>query len=216
MPRRRAIFIARTPRQLLTIASPGRDDLIDAVTTIGPCTVPELARFLGRSSQGLYYHIRALRDCGVLLETPGSNARRQQTARYDVPGRPVGVLFDFRTEKSRAAVLRLVRGRLKAGARGFERAFRADIAVVEGANRNLWGTRWTGWLSKSELQEVNRIIARLTGMFRKEAGNSATRRHYELTFAIAPTTPQPPRSLEGSPIRAVLLKKRERVSRSTK
>ena len=189
-------YVARDPRQLLVIASPGRDEIIDAVSAIGPCTITELAHFLGRSRNGLYYHVRALRDCGIFLESHRTGGGQQRTARYDLPGRPISVYFDLATEKSRKAVVRLASSRMRSGVRGFKKAFRPGLAVVEGPRRNMWASRWTGWLSEAELERANRCFAQLTGLFRKTAGRSgAGRKYYELTFVLAPTFPQPPANL---------------------
>jgi biotin operon repressor len=185
-------FVANTSAQLAAISSPGRDEIVDAVCSIGPCSVAELAQFLGRSRNGLYYHVRALHSCGIFLESYRTSGKRITTC-YAVPGRPMLVRFDLGTTRSRAAVLRLVGARLRGAMRTFKRACHPDLAIVEGIRRNLWGSRWKGWLSDSELQEVNRIFARLTSMFRKEPGPArAGRKYYELTFVLSPTVPQPP------------------------
>jgi predicted transcriptional regulator len=84
-------YVVTSLTQLLAIASPGREEIIDAVGFLGSCTVAELARFVGRSRHALYYHVRALRDCGLLLETHHSGEGKRTTARYDLPGRPLSV-----------------------------------------------------------------------------------------------------------------------------
>jgi hypothetical protein len=188
--------MTRDPRQLQAISSPGRDEIVDAVGSIGPCSITQLAQFLGRSRNGLYYHVRALRDCGMLLETYQTGGGKQKTARYDVPGRPIVVYFDATIGKSRRAVLQLVGARLRSAMRGFKRAFRPDVAIVEGPHRNIWGSRWTGWLSQVELEQVNRHFAQLTDLFRKTAGpRAAGRRYHELTFVLSPAVPQPHQEL---------------------
>src|SRR6266536_2426836 len=149
-------YVVTSLPQLLAIARPGREDIIDAVGVIGPCSVTDLARFIGRSRHALYYHVRALRDCGLLLETRHSGEGTKPTARYDLPGRPLSVRYDLSTERSRRAVLALARTRLRSAARGFVRACRPETATVEGPRRNLWVARWKGWLSDRELGQANR------------------------------------------------------------
>jgi hypothetical protein len=184
--------MTRDPGQLQVIASPGRDEIIDAVSIIGPCTISELAEFLGRSRNGLYYHIRALRDCGIFLESFQTGGGKQRTARYDALGRPIIVYFDLATPKSRKAVLQLAHARVRTALRGFRRALRPDVAVVEGPGRNVWASRWTGWLSDSELKKVNCHFSQLTALFHKTAGQpSSSRRYHELTFVLAPVVPEP-------------------------
>lgn len=180
-------FVVTSRKQLLAIASPGREEIIDAVGLLGPCTVPDLARFIGRSRHSLYYHIRALRDCGLLLESHRSGERTKTTAVYDLPGRPLSVRFDLSTERSRRAVLALARARLRSGTRGFLRACHPDAAETHGPRRNLWATHWKGWLSDADLEEFNRHLARLIDLLRPAPGRkTAHRRPHEFTFALAP------------------------------
>jgi DNA-binding transcriptional ArsR family regulator len=186
-------YVVTSLKQLLAIASPGREDIIDAVGLIGPCTVTDLACFVGRSRHALYYHVRALRDCGLLLETHHSGEGRRTTARYDLPGRPLSVRYDLNTERARRAVITLARTRLRSAARGFVRACRPDAATVDGPRRNLWVARWKGWLSDRELEEANTHLTRLIDLLRHDAGSpGARRRAHEFTFAIAPIVPKPP------------------------
>ena len=180
-------YIITSVAQLLTVASPGREDLVDAVGVLGPCTITELARFVGRSRNALYYHVNVLRDCGLLVESRRSGQGKKATAYYDVPGRPMIVRFNLSTERTRQAVVALARIRLRSAARGFVRACRPELATVEGPNRNLWVTRWKGWLSNRELQEANIHLARLIELLRHRAGPvSAKRKLHEFTFVLAP------------------------------
>lgn len=183
-------YTATSLEQLLAIASPGREAIIDAVGVIGPCTVPELARSLGRSRHSLYYHVRALRDCGLLLETQHAGEGKKTAARYDLPGRPVLVRYDLSTPRARRAVVALGRTRLRAAARDFARACRPDVSVVEGPRRNLWAAHWQGWLSDRELEKANAHLEALVALLRPTPGpTNANRKLHALAFAIAPITP---------------------------
>ena len=189
-------YIVASPEQLLVIASPGRDRLIDAVDVIGPCTVPDLAQFTGRSRNALYNPIKALRDCGLLIETLRSGEGKKTTAYYDVPGRPMIVRFDLSTTRTRRAVIALGRTRLRSAARQFARACQREGAVVDGPARNLWAASRTGWLSERDLTEVNVLLRRLVDMLGRRAGSkTANRKLHELTFVVTPgATPASPRS----------------------
>ena len=54
-------YIVDSPAQLFALASPGREDLVNAIGLLGPCKVSDLARFLDRTPHALYYHLRQLR-----------------------------------------------------------------------------------------------------------------------------------------------------------
>src|SRR4029079_19744126 len=50
----------KTVRRIGVLASAVRQDILDSVDAIGPCSVAELAQVLGRSPHGLYHHIKRL------------------------------------------------------------------------------------------------------------------------------------------------------------
>ena len=176
-------------KQLVALARPEREDIIDAVAVLGPCTVPEMARFLGRSRHALYYHVRALRAVGLLIESEVRREGVKTTSQYDLPGRPVITKYNLGTARSRAAVMRLGRIRYRTGERGFQRACRSRDVVVEGPQRNLWVAHWKGWLTEEELAEANRLLLELVDVFRHGADADGNRKPHELTFGIAPVIP---------------------------
>src|SRR5262245_16864306 len=193
-------FVATSAKQLRTLASPVREEIIDAVSLIGPCTVTEMSRFLVRSRHALYYHVRALHRAGLLLEMQSSAGKA--VAQYDLPGRPFSVRYDLTTPGVRRAVIALAHIRLRSAARGFVRACDAKVATTHGTRRNLWVTHWKGWLSDRELEEVNTLLMRLVGLLSHEPGQRRRRRAHELTFALAPVVPRasglrPTRSRRG-------------------
>jgi DNA-binding transcriptional ArsR family regulator len=180
-------FVVSSPKQLQVIASPGREEIIDVVGLIGPCRITDLAAMIGRSRNSLYYHVRALRDCGLLLETHRTGEGTKPTAYYDVPGRPLSVRFDLSTPGRRRAVLALARTRIRSAARGFERACRPEAATLEGPRRDLRVTHMKGWLAEEELEEANRLLERLIELVgATEPGAKQGRKSYELTFVLAP------------------------------
>lgn len=183
-------FVVTSAEQLEVIASPGREAIVDTVALIGPCSIPDLARMLGRSRHSLYYHVKALRDCGLLTETLRSGEGIRTTAYYDVPGRPFSVRFDLGSEARRQAVLRLARARVRTAMRGFERACRPDAVTIEGPRRDLYATHVKGWLSGDGLEEANRLLGRLIQLVAAEPADKVSgRRPYEFSFVLCPHMP---------------------------
>jgi DNA-binding transcriptional ArsR family regulator len=180
-------FVVSSSQQLQVIASPGREEIVDAVALLGPCTITDLAGFLGRSRNSLYYHVRALRDCRLLLETHRAGEGKRATAYYETPGRPLSVRFDLSTEPRRQAVMALVRARLRLALKGFLRACRPGAATIDGPRRNLWATHLKGWLSEAELEEANALFARLIDLVgRPDRTADESRKPYEFSFVLAP------------------------------
>jgi DNA-binding transcriptional ArsR family regulator len=183
-------YIVNSHEQVLALASPGREDIIDAVAILGPTGVTEIARFVGRSRHALYYHVRVLRDCGLLIETRVEGKGVKPTAHYDLPGRPILVRYDLGSPKARRAVIALGRSRFRSGQRGFVRGCSSEAAVVEGPRRNLWVAHWKGWLTVRDLEKANRLLHELVDVFTPSVDDSRGRRSpFELTFAVAPVIP---------------------------
>ena len=187
MPRKKRPYYVTSLKQLLALASPGREDIIDAVGVLGPCSVPDIAEFVGRPRNALYYHIRALRDRGLLIETTVQRDGIKTTALYDLPGHPMIARYDLTSPRIRSAVVRLGRRRFRTGERGFVRACRPDIAVTQGPTRNLWVSHWKGWLSDAQVREANVLFNKLVDLYGRSANaDRAGRSPHEITFAIAP------------------------------
>jgi predicted transcriptional regulator len=185
------LFLVTSAKQLQVIASPGREEIMDTIALIGPCSITELGSALGRSRNSLYYHVRALRDCGLLVETQRSGEGKKTTAYYDPPARPLAVHFDLSTKERKRAVVALARARIRSAARGFERACRPSAVTVDGADRNLWATHLKGWLSVEDLREANRLFARLIDLVGRSGGESVQgKKSYEFTFVLAPILPK--------------------------
>ena len=192
------MLVISDPRVIRALASPVRQDVVDGLEAAGPCTVAELAELLGRPADGLYYHLRILERAGILVQSrgPGEDGRKQ--ARYDVAGRPTRLRYEPADRKNVAAVVEVAGGMLRSALRGFRRAFTAGPVVVEGARRNLWASRQTARLSPEELEEVNRLLGRVSDIFSAARGGSPDTPVQEITFVLAPRTPRPARRGEST------------------
>src|SRR5688572_15611419 len=121
----RRMLIAE-PRQIRALASPIRQDILDTVMAIGPCSVADVARALGRRADGLYYHIRRL--IGVRLLVGMGEGELQ----LDVPRKSMYLVYDPSDRRNRAAVLRVISALLRSAGRTFRKGFRPGVAVVSG------------------------------------------------------------------------------------
>jgi DNA-binding transcriptional ArsR family regulator len=190
-------FVVTSVKQLRVIAAPGREELVDAVGLLGPCSAGPLASFLGKSRHALYYHLKALTAVGLLkvMKTPGQTKR--EVAIYDLPGRPFLVRYDLKEKGSRGAVIALGKTRFRTAARGFVQACDPRYAVTNGTRRNLWVAHWKGWLNDAELEEINALFKRLVKVARSDPRLRSGRQPHELTFAIAPVVSRRGRPRNG-------------------
>lgn len=174
------------------IASPVRQELVDTLEALGgTATIAELAEQLGRPADGLYYHVQILVRAGLFEPAPGGTSRAGRSeARYRTPARAGELKLVYRPREPRnaAAVKGVVGGMLRIARRDFDGALAGEV-VTSGARRELWAARGTGWISDAELVELNRLLARLSGLLRRP--RSRTRqRLVSLCFVLAPMVPR--------------------------
>lgn len=177
--------------QIRALASPARQEIVDAVASMGPVSVAALAQSLGRTPNAFYFHIRKLESLGLLVRRTGGGARGRPSVLYDVPGRPVTMIYQPAQSRTKAPMGKLVRSMVSSAARSFARGYRPGIAVVAGEERNLWAARAKRWLSTRELREVNKHLRVLMALLNGPSGASAGKGQLmELTFVLAPAPVQ--------------------------
>lgn len=179
-------YAIESPAAVRALASPVRQEIVDAVTAAGPCTIAQLGKHLGRAPDSLYFHVRRLVAVGLLVERDAQRRGRHVAAVYDVPGRPMRVAYASRVPAR--SIQSVVKGALRLGMRDFERAFSLSNAAVEGPGRNLWGGRAKGWVSEAEAREINAHIDRIMDII--HAGRPGKgRRQQSFSFVLAPVQP---------------------------
>ena len=159
---------------------------MDALESAGPCSVRELAALLGRRPDALYYHIRVLREVGLLAQfSPEEDGERGATV--DVMFRPLQLHYELGDRSNRDGVCRVVGAMARSAQRNFRRAFRPGVAEVAGTARDLWAGRCQGWLSEEDMHEVNRLLNRLLSILRaRQAPTRRGAKRREITFILAP------------------------------
>lgn len=181
------VFVIDDPRAVRVLASPIRQEIVDAFVAAGPSSIAEVARHLGRASDSLYFHVRRLVSVGLLVEKEPRREGRHVAAVYDVPGRPMRIAYGGALGRGsgRRAVGSVVQGAVRLGARDFARASERGDACVTGPHRELWGGRAKGWVDEAGLEELNALIERASAIL--HAGRPGKgRRAVSFTFILAP------------------------------
>lgn len=174
-------------RQIRALASPLRQDLVDAVAADGPCTIAELAERVGRPADALYHHVRRLVATGLLVEGSVQRGGGRPGVRLSVPGRPMLIAYDQLARGNVAASTDVVATMLRSARRGFVRALAEPAARTWGPHRNLWGGRAQGWLTAKDVKTANALLARLLALFlRGKRAKRDGRALHEVTFVLAP------------------------------
>lgn len=177
------------PEQISSLASPVRQEIVDTVKALGPCSVAEVADELGRPADGLYYHLRRLLRSGLLVEAGERAAARGREKLYASPGGEHGIQLRYAPADpdNVEAVTRVVGGMMRVTERDFAAALSSGRVVVEGPLRDLWAARMKGWLSDAELAEARGLLDRLRELFERPRRGDDQRLH-ALTFVIAPVS----------------------------
>ncbi|MGH8172179.1 MAG: helix-turn-helix domain-containing protein [Rhodanobacteraceae bacterium] len=172
------------------LASPTRIELIDTLEALGgEASVAELAAQLGRPADGLYYHLRQLAAGGLIVEENATDGRRYRSR---VRGERLRLRYRPGSTANSKAVGRVAASVLRVAGRDFARAIADADTTVEGSLRELWASRGKGWVGKSELVEINRILMRLIMLLQRP--RTANRdRLIALSWILAPVDAKPAR-----------------------
>lgn len=184
------------PRLIRLLASAVRQELVDTLAALGgEASIARLADELGRPADGLYYHVRALVRGGLLVETPTSKTG-EAVYRLAGDGAPLRLAYVLGPGGNGEEVVRFVRGLMQIASSDFEAATAAGALTVSGSGRELWASRNKGWLSDSDLAEVNALLERLSVLVSQPRSADRTRLA-SLAFCLAPLDPQPRRRRGG-------------------
>ncbi len=183
--------------QIAMLASPTRLEIVMTLEALAqPSTVAELAAEMGRPADGLYYHLRALVGCGLLVEDARAGDRRYRS--ITPRGGRIRLRYRLGESGNARAVRRVAAGMLRLAERDFARASARAGTVVEGSQRELWVARLRGWVDAADLTEINRRLHELIEiMDRPRPSPSQPSRMLALTWLMAPLDPRPARRGAG-------------------
>jgi len=194
MPAPRRYVITRHD-QLAAIVSPLRQEILDVMARLGVASLAEVAAILGRSADGLYYHVRALLRVG-LLRPAGSRRTGGPGGRSEALVRAAASEFALRyagsPPREAKAATAIVGSMMRLGTRDFHRGLLDPGNVLNGPGREVWALRSTGWLSRAEVAGVNRHIRALNEAVRS-TGRGKGKRLYAVTILLTPLDRQPRR-----------------------
>jgi hypothetical protein len=178
------------PAQIRALASTLRQDIVDQVQAMGGASVPDLAEALGRPADALYYHVRALRRVGLLVEAGTRQRGRHVETVYATvdPARRLKLEYRRGGATATAPMRTLVASMLRSARSEFDAAIADPDCVVDGPQRELWAGRIKGWLTPAELARANALLIQL-GTLLSSPRTAQRDRLYSLQFVLAPSQP---------------------------
>lgn len=187
--RRPRLYPIRDPRQIEALATPARQEVIDALQVNGPCSVAELAASLGRAPDSLYYHVRKLEKVGLIVPAGARTSGAREEILYDTPASRVAIDVEPETPEQKKSLMRLVSSALRMAERDLRAALDAGLAVYRRSTaRNAWGGRVKGWLTDEELATVRDHIEAVNEIVLRSRQRSGSALH-AVTFVMTPIVP---------------------------
>jgi len=179
-----ARFRVSDPEQLAALESPLRLQIVDTAAALGPCSVSDLARQVGRKRESLYFHVARLEEVGLLRVVGERGTRRRAETLYETPGREIDVEHRPGDEDNARAHARIGAANLRLTARDLPAAFRST-SRTSGVRRELQVARIKGWLDATDLRRANALIDELQALFR-DGQRRPRARLFNLTTALLP------------------------------
>lgn len=173
------------PQQLSVLVSPVRQNIMDRLEAIGPCTVADLAAQLSLAQDALYYHVRKLEGAGLVVRSDTQKGPGRDAAVYDLAAREWHIDYRPGDAENEDCVTAITAGMLRQSQRDFERGFAAAHAVTRGPARSLWSLRLESALDEDELATINHHLQAILKILRKpqRKGDAPL---YAMTWVLAP------------------------------
>lgn len=179
------MFEIRDVRQIRILASPLRQAIVDALEASGPQSVAELGGILGYAPDALYHHLRLLSRGGLLRSEPRQASGGRQCAVFALRAKRTRLCYNPSDKQNRNAITAVAASMLRDASRAFAKAM-TRAPVVRGRRRNLWTGRRTGWLTPSELEQLNELLHLMIRLMEQGKPRGRRTKLYALTFALAP------------------------------
>ena len=150
------------PRQLETIASPRRQDMLARLAACGPLSIRELAEQVGARPTALYHHLEKLLDVGLVIEAGSRLRNRRRETLYETVAQRLRLSRAHRDPKHAEAVADIVSAQTRQLARDFRGGQISAARADDGDERNLTFFRLVGRPSAEQLARINACLVELT------------------------------------------------------
>jgi DNA-binding transcriptional ArsR family regulator len=175
--------VIKTKKQLATIVSGARQEIVDVLSQMETPSVAELATALGRPADAIYYHLRILQRAGLVACAGSRNHGKRQEQLFRTISPDLRLEYQIGKRGNAREITAIVCSMLRLGGRDFRDAFQGGDAKVTGHCRELWALRTTGWLKPEEVVKLNRSISSLARAVSKPRRKG---RLYGITVLLTP------------------------------
>jgi DNA-binding transcriptional ArsR family regulator len=174
-------YVVRNERQLAALASSARQEIIDVLSQMGTVSVAELASALGRPADSLYYHLKVLKEIGLVVAAGNREHGNRKEELLRAVSSDLRLQYDIGRERRK--ITAIASSMLRLGIRDFRSSIQSSKVKLSGPGRELWALRKTGWLTSQEIGRVNQRIEGLANDVSKPRGRG---RLYAITVLLTP------------------------------
>lgn len=135
---------------------------MSAFEALGTTSVRALAEHLGRSAESLYFHIRKLLACGLVVEAGTRPTGRRNEQLYRLVARRLRIAGDPGDADFADAMTQMCSSVLRATERDYSRSLEAGSARLHGAGRNISLQHFHVHLSPQHRRQMVAMIEELT------------------------------------------------------
>lgn len=148
-------------KQLRSLVSQRRLEIIDRLVAAGPLAAKELARLVGAQPSALYHHLRQLMDVGLVVEAGYRVASRRREVLYMTRAPRIRLFRALRDPSNAREMIRITATMTRQMSRDFRRGIRSPEARPSGELQNLGFMRLLASPSPATLRRINKNLAEI-------------------------------------------------------
>jgi DNA-binding transcriptional ArsR family regulator len=145
-------------KQIRSLVSQRRLEIIDRLVAAGPLAAKELARLIGAQPSALYHHLAQLMEVGLVVEAGHRVVRRRREALYMTRAPRIRLFRALRNPRNAREMIRITDTMSRQMSRDFRRGIRSPQARPSGALQNLGFMRLLASPSPATLRRINRHL----------------------------------------------------------
>ena len=157
--KRPAEYIIHDVAQLRAIATAARHEIVAIMEELEEFSVGDLAAYLGRPAESIYYHVNNLVSVGLVLEVSTRVGNTRPEKLYALVGRRLFVDRECRDPEYRAILKKSARSVVRLSERLLHRALDDPRCHLSGPHANFQLHQRSARLSKPKLRQLAKLLA---------------------------------------------------------
>lgn len=148
-------------KQLRSLVSQRRLEIIDRLVAAGPLSAKDLARLVGAQPSALYHHLRQLMEVGLVVEAGYRVVRRRREVLYMTRAPRIRLFRALRDPNNAREMTKITATMTRQMSRDFRRGIKSPAARPSGTLQNLGFMRLLASPSPATLRRINQYLAEI-------------------------------------------------------